>query len=193
MALDYSVIGQRLRKLRIDQNLTQEELAERLEVSIAFLSRIERGTSQINLRRLVQLCEILGVSEGFILNGTSDTSTTYLTDEFSTLLSSATPRGQKLIYNIAKVITTEEEEELQRQAEDAKKGKNKKTGGRKKKNKKNTNESDLDETEEASSKNENELLNLENDTELEADSADIAEDTLKKTVVEEEVIEDDQE
>lgn len=193
MALDYSVIGQRLRKLRIDQNLTQEELAERLEVSIAFLSRIERGTSQINLRRLVQLCEILGVSEGFILNGTSDTSTTYLTDEFSTLLSSATPRGQKLIYNIAKVITTEEEEELQRQAEDAKKGKNKKTGGRKKKNKKDTNESDLDETEEENSKSENELLDLENDTELEEDSVEIAEENLKENVVEEEVIEDDHE
>ena len=193
MALDYSVIGQRLRKLRIDQNLTQEELAERLEVSIAFLSRIERGTSQINLRRLVQLCEILGVSEGFILNGTSDTSTTYLTDEFSTLLSSATPRGQKLIYNIAKVITTEEEEELQRQAEDAKKGKNKKTGGRKKKNKKNTNESDLDETREENSKSKNGLLDLENDTELEEDSVEIAEENLKKNVVEEELIEDDHE
>ena len=111
MALDYSVIGQRLRKLRIDQNLTQEELAERLEVSIAFLSRIERGTSQINLRRLVQLCEILGVSEGFILNGSSDTSTNYLNDEFSTLLSSTTPENQKLIYKIAKVISTDEEEE----------------------------------------------------------------------------------
>lgn len=190
MALDYSVIGQRLRKLRIDQNLTQEELAERLEVSIAFLSRIERGTSQINLRRLVQLCEILGVSEGFILNGSSDTSTNYLNDEFSNLFSSTTPENQKLIYKIAKVISTdEEEEEIVKPEKESKKEKKK----RRSRKKKGENESDLDETEEASSKNENELLNLENDTELEADSADIAEDTLKKTVVEEEVIEDDQE
>ena len=47
MALDYSIIGERLKKARIDNNLTQEKLAEKLDVSIAFLSRIERGSSHI--------------------------------------------------------------------------------------------------------------------------------------------------
>ena len=44
MALDYNIIGERLKKARIDNNLTQEKLAEKLDVSIAFLSRIERGS-----------------------------------------------------------------------------------------------------------------------------------------------------
>ena len=38
MALDYNIIGERLKKARIDNNLTQEKLAEKLDVSIAFLS-----------------------------------------------------------------------------------------------------------------------------------------------------------
>ena len=41
MALDYKVIGDRIRKARIDNNLTQENLAEELDVSVAFISRIE--------------------------------------------------------------------------------------------------------------------------------------------------------
>lgn len=48
MALDYSIIGSRIRKARLEKNITQEELAEKIDVSVAFISRIERGTSHVN-------------------------------------------------------------------------------------------------------------------------------------------------
>lgn len=66
MALDYTIIGERLKKARLEKNLTQEQLAEQIDVSIAFLSRVERGSSHINLKRLTQICNILGISEGLI-------------------------------------------------------------------------------------------------------------------------------
>lgn len=109
MAIDYSVIGSRIKKARKAKNMTQDELSEKLDVSIAFLSRIERGTSQINLKRLTQICEILEVTEGDILNGVSNNSSKYLDDEFSELLEGCTPKKQKLIYEVAKVIANEEE------------------------------------------------------------------------------------
>ena len=105
MALDYTIIGERLKKARNDKHFTQEKLAEKLDVSIAFLSRIERGNSHISLKRLSQICDILGVSEGYILNGTSVTSKNYLVSEFNDILDNTTPENQKLIYKIAKVIT----------------------------------------------------------------------------------------
>mgnify|MGYP001074874117 FL=1 len=108
MALDYTIIGERLKKARTDKKMTQERLAEKLDVSIAFLSRIERGNSHINLKRLSQICEILGVSEGYILNGTSSNSANYLTSEFNDILNSVSPEKQKLIYKMAKVISEEE-------------------------------------------------------------------------------------
>ncbi len=108
MALDYTIIGQRLKKARTDKKMTQENLAEQLDVSIAFLSRIERGNSHINLKRLAQVCDILGVSEGYILNGTSSNSSNYLTSEFNDILNSVSPEKQKLIYKIARVISEEE-------------------------------------------------------------------------------------
>ena len=108
MSLDYSIIGERLKKARIDKNMTQEKLAEQIDVSVAFLSRVERGTSHINLKRLTQICEILGVSEGSILNGVSSNSDNYLASEFNNILNSVSSDKQKLIYKIAKVISEEE-------------------------------------------------------------------------------------
>lgn len=105
MALDYTIIGSRLKKARTDKNLTQEKLAEKLDVSIAFLSRIERGNSHISLKRLSQVCDILGVTEGYILNGASSTSNNYLTSEFNDVLNNVSPDKQKLIYKIAKIIS----------------------------------------------------------------------------------------
>lgn len=107
MAIDYSIIGERLKKARQNKHLTQENLAEQLDVSVAFLSRIERGSSHINLRRLNQICDILGITEGQILNGSSGTSKNYLNSEFNELLKNSSSEQQKLIYKIAKVVINE--------------------------------------------------------------------------------------
>ena len=104
MALDYAVIGQRIKKARLAKNYTQELLAEKVDISVAFLSRVERGSSHINLRRLSQLCTLLDVSEGYLLNGTSSDSINYLTKEFSDLIKNCNSEKQRLIYNVAKVI-----------------------------------------------------------------------------------------
>ena len=61
MALDYTIVGERLKKARLDKKLTQENLSEQLGISVAFLSKVERGNSHVNLKRLSQICDILGV------------------------------------------------------------------------------------------------------------------------------------
>ena len=104
MSLDYNIIGERLKQARLNKNLTQEMLAEELDVSVAFLSRIERGSSLINLKRLNQICSILDVTEGEILNGVSKKSDTYLNKDLSNLIKNCPPEKINLIYNIAKVI-----------------------------------------------------------------------------------------
>jgi len=108
MALDYTIIGERLKKARISKKLTQEKLAEKLDVSIAFLSRIERGNSHISLKRLSQVCDLLGVTEGYILNGASTESQNYLTDDLGILLKNCSSEKQKLIYKISRVIAEED-------------------------------------------------------------------------------------
>lgn len=104
MAVDYTIIGERLKKARLEQGLTQENLAEKLDLSVAFLSRVERGNTHINLTRLSEICSLLNISEGDILNGSSSTSSDYMQSDFYELLKKCSPEKQKLIYNIAKVI-----------------------------------------------------------------------------------------
>lgn len=107
MAIDYKIIGQRLKKARQNKKITQETLAEKLDLSVAFLSRIECGSSQISLKRLDQICEILGINTGHILEGTSTNSKNYLNKDFSELLANCPQDKYKLIYNIAKVVIGE--------------------------------------------------------------------------------------
>ena len=107
MELDYYVIGERLKKARLAKNYTQEYLAEKMNVSVAFLSRIERGSSHINLKRLTEICKLLDLSEGEILTGSVTNPESYLVTEFNQLFRNCPPEKLKLIYNIAKVIVNE--------------------------------------------------------------------------------------
>ena len=111
MAVDYCIIGSRLKQARIKAGLTQQELAEQTNLSVAFISRIERGSSHINLKRLNQLCGLLDVTEGYLLNGASSSSQNYLDKEFTDLIKSVSPAKQKLIYNVAKTIAETETDE----------------------------------------------------------------------------------
>lgn len=108
--IDYKIIGERLKQARLDNHLTQDALSEKIDVSIAYLSRVERGTSCINLKRLNQLCQVLNVPIGYILNGVSSKSENYLDEDFSQLLKGCSPEGQRLIYDMAKVVYDHEQE-----------------------------------------------------------------------------------
>jgi len=104
MALDYTIIGLRIKQARLNKKLTQAQLSEMIDLSIPFLSRIERGDAHINLTRLTQICDVLDVCEGEILNGTSNGSSSYLNEDFEALLKKCSPEKQKLIYEVAKTI-----------------------------------------------------------------------------------------
>ena len=107
--LDYNVIGLRLRRARADKGLTQQELAEKTGLSVAFISRVERGSTHINLKRLSEFCTILGISEGEILNCVSNADVLFLHEEFEELLNNCPQEKMKLIYKIAKLIVEDEE------------------------------------------------------------------------------------
>lgn len=107
MAVDFSIIGMRIKEARKKKGLTQEQLVEKMGVSIAYLSKVETGKIHINLERLSQICAILGITEGEILNGVSNHSEKYLNSEFHDLLRKCSPQKQKLAYQILQVILEE--------------------------------------------------------------------------------------
>ena len=52
-------IGKIIQKLRKDKNLTQEELAEKIDLSTNYLSKVERGLSVSNVEALLKMADVL--------------------------------------------------------------------------------------------------------------------------------------
>ena len=55
-------IGEKLRNLRIQKNLTQEELGERTDLSKGYISQLERDLSSPSMETFFSILEVLGVT-----------------------------------------------------------------------------------------------------------------------------------
>ena len=108
MLPDYEVIGRRIKKCRVENRLTQEQLADILDISVAYISRIERGLAQINLKRITELAEIFKVSPSYLITGSNVKAKDYLKEDFNDVLNRCNPEQQKLIYNISELICNTE-------------------------------------------------------------------------------------
>lgn len=70
--IDYKDLGQRIRTLRRQHGLTQEELAEKAGISPSFMGHIERGSRIASLDTLVILCNTLKTTPQFLLGASLD-------------------------------------------------------------------------------------------------------------------------
>lgn len=65
--MDYYKIGQRIRKFRKANHLSQEQLAEKTGISVTHLSHIETGNTKLSLPVFVNIAEILSVQTDELL------------------------------------------------------------------------------------------------------------------------------
>src|SRR5688500_13637172 len=61
-------LGARTKQLRLDQQLTLRELAERSGVSLRFLLQIESGRANVSVKRLADVAGALGTSPAALLS-----------------------------------------------------------------------------------------------------------------------------
>ena len=104
MEIDYKILGERLKKSRKQKGYTQAQLAEILDISEEYLSRMEKGNTKLSLARLIQICEILQVSICEIITGVGKQTKEYLYKDFIEILEICTPEKRKLIYNMAILV-----------------------------------------------------------------------------------------
>ncbi|MBQ2949348.1 MAG: helix-turn-helix transcriptional regulator [Clostridia bacterium] len=69
MAISAVILGKRLQKARLKKGYTQEYVAEKIDLSVPHLSRIERGRKTVYLDKLACWCDILDVPIEEILTG----------------------------------------------------------------------------------------------------------------------------
>ena len=70
-------MGERIAERRKALKMTQEELAEKIDVSIPMISNLEQGKKAIRPENLVKICSVLGLSADFILTGKTVTQQDY--------------------------------------------------------------------------------------------------------------------
>ena len=104
MKIDYKLIGERIKKARLKKNWSQDKLSEEIDVTIAYISRVERGSSKVNLKRLSQICEALNIEMEELICGTTTSSKKYLDKDLYEIIINCTPEKQRLIYKIAKIV-----------------------------------------------------------------------------------------
>lgn len=65
----YVEMGKRLRNFRINLNYTQEQMAEVLEMSVAYYGKVERGIHGLSLEKLVIVNKKLDIDINYLLTG----------------------------------------------------------------------------------------------------------------------------
>lgn len=105
MDIDYKIIGQRIKEARKAKGWSQERLSEEIDVTTVFISRVERGSGQANLKRLAQISKALDTTLEYLIEGTVTDAPNYLDKELYETLINCTPAKQRLIYNIAQIVS----------------------------------------------------------------------------------------
>jgi transcriptional regulator with XRE-family HTH domain len=60
-------LGENLKKLRMEKNISQTEIAKALDVDRSFVSNIENGKTNPTLSTITNLAKVLGVSASELL------------------------------------------------------------------------------------------------------------------------------
>ena len=94
-------MGERIKAAREGAGLTQEQLAERIEVSPQYISDLERGVVGVSIPTLKRLCLVLGISSDSILFGRETELSAALTEKCRDL----TPEQLRLLLTIVDSYT----------------------------------------------------------------------------------------
>lgn len=104
--MNYVLIGDRIRKSRKEINMTQEEFAEKIGVSVGYINQIETGKKCFNLKRFKEIITIFDKPLSYFIEGT-DTPEQSEIKEITDLLVNANSEKLNLVKKIVTAIMEE--------------------------------------------------------------------------------------
>ena len=102
--LDFSLIGQRIKEVRTDKQLTQEYLANMIGVNTSHVSNIETNKVKVSLTLLIQICNALDVTVDYLLENEYHNPTSTLEKELLNTIKDMKKEKQETLLRIAKVL-----------------------------------------------------------------------------------------
>ncbi len=102
--MDYSILGRRIRDERLKSKLTQAQLAEKVNVTTAYIGQIERGERKFSIETLVNISSTLKVSTDSLLRENFRENISPLTQELLSLMRERNPKDIKMAIDIINSI-----------------------------------------------------------------------------------------
>ena len=104
MGADYKLIGNRIKIARKKRGLTQEDLAELLDVSIGYVSQVERGVTKISLDLLASVSVILRCDVSELVAESAVESNGYIAEDLARRISELDGRQKKMLYEFLELL-----------------------------------------------------------------------------------------
>lgn len=117
MAVDFFTLGQRIQRKRKLLHRTQEQMAEVLDVTVGYISQIERGVTKISLDTLSEIATYLGCEFSELLDGATVQAQSYLNDELKMLEAKLSAKNKKILSEIAAVLEKNQHESAEKENE----------------------------------------------------------------------------
>lgn len=103
--MDYYQIGQRIRKYRKACGMSQEQLAEKIGISVTHMSHIETGNTKLSLQVFVDIANALEVqTDALLFDELSFRKASF--NEFAHILDNCSETQIRIITDIAKSAKT---------------------------------------------------------------------------------------
>lgn len=103
--IDYIIIGKRIQTRRQEQNITQEKLAERVGISVVYLSKIENGRVYPTLETLSNICTELDTELSAILSNTEIARKDYANERVLELFNSCSIRVKPIALSLLEELS----------------------------------------------------------------------------------------
>ena len=107
MAIDYMIIGKRIQEKRKANGWTQEQLAEKLQVTVGYISQIERGITKVNLEMLGKLSNLYDCNVANLIADSNSESAQYMNNEFSSLIDGLDSNEKRMFKNMLESYVAE--------------------------------------------------------------------------------------
>lgn len=102
--MDYDQLGRRLREERHKLNLTQETLAEKVDISDAYIGQIERGERHLTLDTLIRIANHLGVTIDYLLQDSIEIDDDHFVDQIKQIVYQRSPKEKQMALDVLKIM-----------------------------------------------------------------------------------------
>jgi len=104
MTIDYKMLGKRLKDSRLSAKKTQEQIAEHLDVSVSYISQVERGVTKISLDTLAKYTAFINGDISAIISGVSIKDKAYMFDELNINILELYPKERQMVNDFVMLL-----------------------------------------------------------------------------------------